>query len=87
MVSLIPRRNSLAVSGTPAKNDIKDLMGSLKFLRVPVLPYKGHMWHRLQQPAMRPAFEGLFRTLAVRTTKKEVSATSQTPLTTGGRRV
>jgi len=84
MVSLIPRRNSLAVSGTPAKNDIKDLMGSLKFLRVPVLPYKGHMWHRLP---MRPAFEGLFRTLAVRTTKKEVSATSQTPLTTGGRRV
>ena len=72
-MSLIPRKNSLAVSGTPAKTDIKDLMGSLKFLRVPVLPFNSHFWHRLQQPAMRPAFEGLFRDLAVRTTKKEVS--------------
>lgn len=73
MVTLIPRHNSLAVSGTPAKTDIKDLMGSLRFLGVPVLPTNPKIWHRLQQPAMRSAFEGLFRELAVRTTKVAVS--------------
>jgi E3 ubiquitin-protein ligase SHPRH len=72
MVALIPRRNSLAVSGTPAKTDIKDLVGSLKFLRVPVLPHNSKLWLRIQQPAMRPAFESLFSTIAVRTTKAEV---------------
>jgi len=79
MVSLVPRVNSLAMSGTPAKADIKDLMGSLKFLRVPVVPYNQHLWHRLQQPAVRPAFEGLFRHLAVRTTKREVAAEFDLP--------
>ena len=73
MVSLIPRRNCLAVSGTPAKSDVKDLTGSLKFLRVPVIPGNAHLWHRLQQAPMRAAFEGLFQSLAVRTTKKEAS--------------
>lgn len=79
MVSLIPRKNSLAVSGTPARSDIKDLMGSLKFLRVPVLPNDNRLWHRLQQPSMRPAFEGLFRSLTVRTTKKEASGEFNLP--------
>lgn len=79
MVSLIPGKNSLAVSGTPARSDIKDLMGSLKFLRVPVLPHDNRLWHRLQQSSMRPAFEGLFRSLAVRTTKKEVSGEFNLP--------
>ena len=73
MVALIPRRNSLAVSGTPAKTDIKDLMGSLKFLRVPLVPYNNYIWHRLQQPSMRLAFEGFFREITVRTTKKEIA--------------
>lgn len=79
MVSLIPRQNSLAVSGTPAKTDIKDLMGSLRFLRVPVLPHDNRLWHRLQQPPMRPAFDGLFQTIAVRTTKKDVSGEFNLP--------
>nr|ODN87625.1 hypothetical protein L203_03405 [Cryptococcus depauperatus CBS 7841] len=73
MVSLIPRKNSLAVSGTPAKSNIKDLMGSLRFLRVPVLPHDHRLWYRLQQPSMRSAFQGIFQTLATRTTKKEVN--------------
>lgn len=72
MVSLIPRRNSLAVSGTPARTDIKDLMGVLRFLRVPTLPYEPKLWHRLQQPSFRSAFEGLFRAISVRTTKRQV---------------
>ncbi|WVQ84030.1 hypothetical protein IAT38_006175 [Cryptococcus sp. DSM 104549] len=79
MVSLIPRKNSLAVSGTPAKSDIKDLMGSLKFLRVPILPFDPRLWHRLQQSTMMPAFEGLFRSIAVRTTKKEVAGEFNLP--------
>lgn len=54
-------------------------MGSLKFLRVPVLPHDNRLWHRLQQSSMRPAFEGLFRSLAVRTTKKEVSGEFNLP--------
>lgn len=87
MVSLIPRKNSLAVSGTPAKSDVKDLMGSLRFLRVPLLPHNTQLWHRLQQPSMRPAFEGVFRTLAVRTTKKEVSIKPRPKLTEGCWRV
>ncbi|WWC67711.1 uncharacterized protein I206_101623 [Kwoniella pini CBS 10737] len=79
MVSLIPRKNSLAVSGTPARADIKDLMGSLKFLRVPIIPHDTRLWHRLQQPSMRAAFEGLFRSIAVRTTKREVSGEFSLP--------
>ncbi|WWC87137.1 uncharacterized protein L201_002023 [Kwoniella dendrophila CBS 6074] len=78
-VSLIPRVNSLAVSGTPARADIRDLMGSLRFLRVPVIPYDSRIWHRLQQPSMRLAFEGLFQSIAVRTTKKEVSGEFNLP--------
>lgn len=79
MVSLIPRQNSLAVSGTPAKTDIKDLMGSLKFLRVPVLLHEPRLWHRMQQAPMRPAFDNLFQSIAVRTTKKEVSGEFNLP--------
>ncbi|ODO03141.1 hypothetical protein I350_05986 [Cryptococcus amylolentus CBS 6273] len=79
MVSVIPRKLSLAVSGTPARGDIKDLMGSLKFLRVPVFPYDNRLWHRILQPSFRPAFEGLFQSLAIRTTKKEVSGEFDLP--------
>ncbi|WWD22076.1 hypothetical protein CI109_106565 [Kwoniella shandongensis] len=79
MVSLIPRKNSLAVSGTPARADVKDLLGSLKFLRVPILPHDNRLWHRLQQPSFRPAFEGLFKSIAVRTTKKEVAGEFNLP--------
>ncbi|ORY26908.1 SNF2 family N-terminal domain-domain-containing protein [Naematelia encephala] len=79
MVSLIPRTLSLAVSGTPARADIKDLLGSLKFLRVPVLPYNPYLWHRLQQSSMRSSFDGLFKALAVRTTKKQVAGEFNLP--------
>lgn len=70
MVSLIPRKFSLAMSGTPARTNVLDLAGSLNFLRVPGV--NRVMWHRLTQLANRPAFHGLFQPLAVRTTKAEV---------------
>ena len=79
MVSLIPRQLSLAVSGTPARTDIKDLLGSLRFLRVPEIPHDARLWHRLQQPPMRPAFDGLFQSIAIRTTKKEVAGEFELP--------
>lgn len=79
MVSLIPRQLSLAVSGTPARTDIKDLLGSLRFLRVPDIPQDARLWHRLQQPSMRPAFDGLFQAIAIRTTKKEVAGEFEIP--------
>lgn len=71
MVSLLPRKNSLAMSGTPARTDIKDLMGSLRFLRVPDI--NRLTWHRLLQPDNREALRGLFQRLAVRTTKAQVA--------------
>ena len=79
MVSLIPRQLSLAVSGTPARTDIKDLLGSLRFLRVPEIPQDARLWHRIQQAPMRPAFDGLFQSIAVRTTKKEVAGEFEIP--------
>jgi E3 ubiquitin-protein ligase SHPRH len=82
MMSLIPRQHSLAVSGTPARTDIKDLMGSLRFLRVPVLLFDSRLWHRLQQAPMREAFEGIFRSIAIRTTKKEVASEFTIPAQT-----
>lgn len=77
MVSLIPRKFSLAMSGTPARSDIKDLMGSLRFLRVPVGDRV--MWHRLMQPANAAAFRGLFQAISVRTTKAEVAGEFNLP--------
>ena len=71
MVSLVPRRCSLAMSGTPARSDVRDLIGSLKFLRVPNLNHV--WWHRLIQPENRAALHGLFQRLAVRTTKAEIA--------------
>lgn len=77
MVSLIPRKLSLAMSGTPARSDIKDLMGSLRFLRVPIGDRT--MWHRLMQPANVAAFHGLFQSISVRTTKVEVAGEFNLP--------
>lgn len=77
MVSLIPRKLSLAMSGTPARSDIKDLMGSLRFLRVPVTDRT--IWHRLMQPVNAAAFRGLFQAISVRTTKAEVAGEFNLP--------
>ncbi|CAK9783442.1 hypothetical protein CC85DRAFT_282178 [Cutaneotrichosporon oleaginosum] len=78
MVSLIPRNLSLAMSGTPARSDIKDLLGSLRFLGVPF--GDGNMWHRLLQPANASALHGLFQAISVRTMKAEVAGEFNLPL-------
>ncbi|KAJ7460553.1 SNF2 family N-terminal domain-containing protein [Mycena latifolia] len=74
MVSLIPRMASFAVSGTPARTQIADLMHVLKFLRVDHLvgPLPRH-WARLAIPGYSAHFSAFFQSIAVRTTKASVT--------------
>ncbi|OCH83870.1 hypothetical protein OBBRIDRAFT_786844 [Obba rivulosa] len=71
MVSLIPRLSSFAVSGTPARAQVTDLIHVLKFLQVePVL--QPRIWHRLLKPGYVNEYASLFRRYAVRTMKAAV---------------
>ncbi|KAG8931842.1 hypothetical protein FRC02_002077 [Tulasnella sp. 418] len=70
MVSLIPRRSSWAVSGTPAKSTVADLSAPLRFLGIhSVLGSK--MWPRALKPGFANAFLQMFDRYAIRTTKAE----------------
>ncbi|KLO16506.1 hypothetical protein SCHPADRAFT_823117 [Schizopora paradoxa] len=77
MVSLIPRISSFAVSGTPARNTVDDLIHVLKFLRYDTLIGTQKYWKKLQQPAYASHFKALFERIGIRTTKDAV----QTELT------
>ncbi|KIJ47249.1 hypothetical protein M422DRAFT_249098 [Sphaerobolus stellatus SS14] len=71
MVSLIPRKVSIAVSGTPAKSKVSDLSHVLRFLRLDeVLGTK--VWARLLTPPYRDLFEELFKKYAIRTLKASI---------------
>ncbi|PIL26140.1 hypothetical protein GSI_11895 [Ganoderma sinense ZZ0214-1] len=72
MVSLIPRLSSFAVSGTPARSQISDLIHVLKFLRVRAVTDVPRMWPRLQLPGYVHEFTELFRRYTVRTMKKAI---------------
>ncbi|KII84144.1 hypothetical protein PLICRDRAFT_179819 [Plicaturopsis crispa FD-325 SS-3] len=72
MVGLIPRLSSLAVSGTPARAQISDLIHVLKFLRVDGIVGSPRMWSRLLKPGLARQFTQFFRHYAVRTTKAAV---------------
>ncbi|KAJ6485956.1 SNF2 family N-terminal domain-containing protein [Mycena sanguinolenta] len=74
MVSLIPRLASFAVSGTPARTQISDLMHVLRFLRVDDLvgTHPRH-WVRLAVPGYAEHFAAFFQSIAVRTTKASVT--------------
>ncbi|KAG8974351.1 hypothetical protein FRC05_007512 [Tulasnella sp. 425] len=77
MVSLIPRRASWAVSGTPAKAHVQDLVAPLRFMRIhPLLvdapqAVSNKLWNRLLKPGSWSAFTGIFDRYAVRTPKRE----------------
>ncbi|KAG8965698.1 hypothetical protein FRC00_003173 [Tulasnella sp. 408] len=77
MVSLIPRRASWAVSGTPAKAHVQDLVAPLRFMRIhPLLvdapqAASNRLWNRLLKPAFWSSFRGIFDRYAVRTPKRE----------------
>jgi E3 ubiquitin-protein ligase SHPRH len=68
-VSLIPRRSSFAVSGTPAKAHVQDLIGPLRFLRISPHLRRERTWQRLLKPGFYPPFVELFGRYAVRTQK------------------
>ncbi|KIO23593.1 hypothetical protein M407DRAFT_26965 [Tulasnella calospora MUT 4182] len=77
MVSLIPRRSSWAVSGTPAKAQVQDLIAPLRFMRIHPLmsdapqttPSK--LWNRFLKPGFWSSFRGIFDRYAVRTSRRE----------------
>ncbi|KAI0830062.1 SNF2 family N-terminal domain-containing protein [Trametes gibbosa] len=72
MVSLIPRVSSFAVSGTPARSQVSDLIHVLKFLRVKAVTDYPRAWMRLLLPGYVHEFAELFRRYAVRTMKTTV---------------
>ncbi|KAI0350953.1 hypothetical protein OH77DRAFT_1411940 [Trametes cingulata] len=72
MVSLIPRVSSFAVSGTPARSQVADLIHVLKFLRVKAVTDSPRAWTRLLLPGYVHEFAQLFRRYAVRTMKETV---------------
>ncbi|KAG8938004.1 hypothetical protein FRC00_003878 [Tulasnella sp. 408] len=77
MVSLIPRRSSWAVSGTPAKAQVQDLIAPLRFMRIhPLLSdapqaISNKVWNRVLKPGFWSSFRSLFDRYAVRTSRRE----------------
>lgn len=66
---VIPRVNAWGITGTPVKDDVRDLFGLLLFLRYE--PYcLSHIWDALTRSKV--LFQKLFRSIAVRHTKTAV---------------
>ncbi|KAL4070161.1 SNF2 family N-terminal domain-containing protein [Scleroderma yunnanense] len=72
MVSLIPRLSSFAVSGTPAKAQVLDLIHVLKFLRVDDVIGSSRAWQLLLKHGFKDQFAAFFQHYAVRTLKSAV---------------
>lgn len=70
MVSLIPRLSSFAVSGTPARSQVGDLIHVLNFLRIPAV--NARTWNRLLKPGYSSQLVQLFLRYAIRTMKASV---------------
>ncbi|OAA71573.1 SNF2-related protein [Cordyceps fumosorosea ARSEF 2679] len=65
---VIPRINAWGITGTPVKDDVKDLFGLLLFLRYHPYCYSNQIWTALIS-FHKPVFQKLFRSLALRHTK------------------
>lgn len=72
MVSLIPRLSSLAVSGTPARAQVADLIRVLRFLRVNTVIGSSRMWSRLLKKSYADHFTAFMQNYAIRTLKASV---------------
>jgi E3 ubiquitin-protein ligase SHPRH len=72
MMSLIPRVSSLAVSGTPAKSNVSDLVHVLKFLREDHEITAAKTWKRLIKPGFADIFCDIFSRISIRTLKSQV---------------
>ncbi|QRW00441.1 RNA recognition motif protein [Ceratobasidium sp. AG-Ba] len=72
MVSMIPRRASFAVSGTPVSrsNTVRDLDKTLRFIGA---WHSQQHWTRLLQPSFRPELQKFLDRIVVRTTKASVA--------------
>jgi E3 ubiquitin-protein ligase SHPRH len=70
MIRTIKRQYSLAISGTPAKASIEDLVSSLTFLGARISP---RIWKRLTTPAFAPTFHAIFNNIAIRHVKANLS--------------
>lgn len=67
----IPRVNSWALTGTPVKNDVKDLRGLLLFLQCQPYCSVTRIWEALITKC-KPTFQALFKTITLRHTKAMV---------------
>ncbi|KAF8963293.1 SNF2 family N-terminal domain-containing protein [Flammula alnicola] len=74
MVSFIPRLSSFAVSGTPAKSQMSDLIHVLKFLRIDQLVGSLRLWNRLLKPGFSEEFASFLQHYGIRTMKSGVTA-------------
>ncbi|KAM0335736.1 hypothetical protein ACHAQA_000786 [Verticillium albo-atrum] len=68
---VLHRVNAWGVTGTPVKNDVKDLLGLLLFLRFEPYCSSPQVWEALTKHH-KPIFHGLFGDIAIRHTKKLV---------------
>ncbi|KAG1893017.1 SNF2 family N-terminal domain-containing protein [Suillus fuscotomentosus] len=73
MVSLVPRLSSFAVSGTPARTQVSDLIRVLRFLRVDNVVGPARIWNRLMKHTFKKQFADLFQRYAIRTLKSAVN--------------
>ncbi|KAG7442066.1 uncharacterized protein BT62DRAFT_982607 [Guyanagaster necrorhizus] len=74
MVSYIPRLSSFAVSGTPARTHVQDLIHVLKFLRVDNAVGSTRLWNRLIEPSYAGELAEFFRHYTIRTMKSTLEA-------------
>ncbi|KAH7033297.1 SNF2 family N-terminal domain-containing protein [Microdochium trichocladiopsis] len=68
---LIPRVNAWGITGTPVKENIKDLWGLLLFLRYEPFASSSLIWDRLTS-SRKDLFKPLFNSIALRHTKRAV---------------
>ncbi|KAK2028494.1 SNF2 family domain-containing protein [Colletotrichum zoysiae] len=68
---LLPRINAWGVTGTPVKNDVKDLYGLLDFLHYEPYASSPQVWRSLTE-SHKPLFRSLFGRIALRHTKQLV---------------
>ncbi|PYI09031.1 hypothetical protein BO78DRAFT_427626 [Aspergillus sclerotiicarbonarius CBS 121057] len=73
---LIPRQMAWAVTGTPLRKDIADLLGLLLFLHYE--PYCGFIWNRLCL-LFRPVLAGIVHEIALRHSKDHVRGELRLP--------
>ncbi|KAH8131287.1 E3 ubiquitin-protein ligase SHPRH [Trichoderma asperellum] len=71
LARVIPRVNAWGVTGTPVKDDVKDLLGLLSFLRYEPYCSTPQIWQALTTH-YKPLFQQLFKSISIRHTKASV---------------